>query len=333
MKINTIILMIGLMLGNVSYLFSQVDLNKTAQSTMNFLLVGTSPKAAALGEAFTSVGIGSESIFYNPSGLAVMQKQFDVVVNYTSWIADINYLSGGAAFNLNEYGAVGLHLVTIDYGVINGTSLLFDSNDPLGYIDNGPVENVGAYAIGLSYAKSISQQFSIGGTIKLAGQNLGRNVFFDGRQKENDAVQLAFDAGVRYNTGYKGFVFGMSLRNFSSNIKREEIDEQLPLLFSMGASINLMEIINPKAENAVLFAADFLHQNNYSERVNLGIEYQPLDLIAFRVGYQTNRDLASWSAGIGLNQSVLDYDLEINYSYSSFEIFDSVSRLSLYLAF
>lgn len=330
-KITRLIIIVTLL--NLTNLFAQVDLDKTGQSTMNFLLVGTSPKASAMGEAFTSIGSGSESIFYNPSGLAIMQKQFDVIVNYTRWIADINYLSGAIAFNMNDLGVVGLHLVTVDYGTINGTSLLSNDFDPLGYIDNGPVGNVGAYVIGLSYAKSISTQFAIGGNIKLAGQNLGRNVFTDGRQIDNDATKLAFDAGIRYNTGYKGFVFGMFIRNFASNIKRELNDEQLPLIFSLGASVNAMEIINFDPGSSLVFAVDFLHQNNYSERVNLGVEYKFLDMISLRGGYQTNRDLASWSGGVGFNTSLSGYDLEVSYSYSKFEIFDSVSRLSLAFSF
>jgi hypothetical protein len=314
-------------------IFAQVDLDKTGQSTMNFLLVGTSPKASAMGEAFVSVGTGSESIFYNPSGLAILEKKFDIIVNYTRWIADINYLSGALAFNMNDFGVVGLHLVTVDYGTINGTSLLANDFDPLGYIDNGPVSNVGAYVVGLTYAKSVSQQFSIGWNVKLAGQNLGRNIFMDGRQKDNDAVKLAFDAGIRYNTGFKGFVFGMYIRNFASNIKRELNDEQLPLIFSLGASFNAMEIFNFDPGSSFILAVDFLHQNNYSERVNLGMEYKFLDMVSLRGGYQTNRDLASWSGGIGLSQSILDYDVEVSYSYSMFEIFDSVSRLSLQISF
>ncbi len=331
MKIKIILCIVFILFANLMY--AQVDLKKTAQSTMNFLLVGTSPKASAMGEAFTSVGTGTESIFYNPAGLAIMENQFDISINYTMWIADIKYLGGGIAFNTGLYGTFGLHLITVDYGVINGTSLLANDIDPLGYIDNGPLSNVGAYVIGLTYAKAISNQFSIGGNIKFAGQNLGRNVYSDGTEKENDAVKLAFDAGVRYNTGYKGFVFGMYIRNFSSNIKRELIDEQLPLIFSLGASINAMEILNFDPSSSLILSIDFLHQNNYSERVNIGMEYKFLNMIALRGGYQTNRDLASWSGGIGLNTTFIGYDVEVGYSYSRFELFDSVNRLSLSFAF
>jgi hypothetical protein len=316
---------------------AQTNLSKTAQSTMNFLLVGTSSRACAMGEAFVNVGIGSESMFYNPAGLALLSNSFDINLNYTQWIADINYLSGGIGWDLSEFGVIGAHLLTVDYGTINGTSLISEAEQnlyPLGYKDNGLVGNVGAYVVGLSYAKTITQEFSMGLTIKLAGQNLGQNTF-NGTTKDNDATKVAFDAGVRYQTGFKEFTFGMFIRNFSTSIKREEIDEQLPLLFSFGASINVMQIVAEEISknNSVVFAIDFLHQNSYSERVNLGFEYRFIDMFSLRGGYQTNRDLASWSGGLGFNTSLSDYEIEVSYAYSSFEIFDAVSRISLRFSF
>ena len=316
---------------------SQTDLKKTAQSTMNFLLVGTSSKACAMGEAYVTTGKGSESLFYNPAGLSRMDKKFDINLNYTQWIADINYLSGAVAWNLSEYGTIGAHLLTVDYGTINGTSLIRESElslYPLGYKDNGLVSNVGAYVVGLSYAKSISQEFSMGVTLKLAGQSLGQSNL-GSSIKDNDANKVAFDAGVRYQTEFKQFTFGMFIRNFATNIKREEIEEQLPLLFSFGASINVMQVINEEIsnDNSITIAADFLHQNNYSERINLGVEYKFMNMLSLRGGYQTNRDLASWSGGIGFLTSLSDYNIEFNYSYSSFEIFDSVNRISLNFSF
>ena len=170
--------------------------------------------------------------------------------------------------------------------------------------------------------------------MKLAGQNLGQNSF-GSTVKDNDALKLAFDAGVRYQTTFKQFAFGMFIRNFATNIKREEVDEQLPLLFVFGASINVMEVIDEEISknNDITFALDFLHENNYSERVNLGLEYKFLRMLSLRGGYQTNRDLASWSGGLGFNTSLSDYDIEISYSYSRFEIFNSVNRISLNFSF
>jgi hypothetical protein len=317
--------------------YSQVELNKTAQSTMNFLLVGTSSRAAALGEAFNAIGSGSESMFYNPSGLTAISKDFDISLNYTNWIADIKYLSGGAAWNLGQYGVVGLNLLTVDYGEINGTSLISAGESnlyPDGFKENGKLSNVGAYSVGLSYAKAISEAFSVGGNVKLAGQNLGESNFGT-TSKKNNATKLVIDAGVIYKTDFNGFTFGMSIRNFSTTLKREEIDEQLPLLFTLGAAFNLMDVVDEEfaQSNSVLVGVDFLHPNNYSERVNMGVEYKFQQMVAVRFGYQTNRDLASWSGGLGFNTSISDYDIQVSYSYSKFDFFDNVQRISLNFSF
>jgi len=319
------------------FIYSQVDLSKTGQSTMNFLLVSNSSKSASMGDAFTAVGKGAESMFYNPAGLSEMETEFDINLNYTQWIADINYLSGSVAWNLELYGVIGLNLLTVDYGDINGTSLIDGSqiNDyPLGYIDNGLISNVGAYCIGFTYAKSISTEFSIGGSIKFAGQQLGENLLSTG-VKENNATKFVFDAGVKYKTGFKDFNFGMSIRNFATSMKREEYEEQLPLVFSLGASINIIKIFNENLddENSIILSSDFIHPNNYAERLNFGVEYKYIKMISLRAGYQTNRDLASWSGGLGLQTKLFNYDVELNYSYSAFDFFNDVNRISLTFSF
>ncbi len=323
-------------IGNV---YSQVGLKKLAQSTMNFLLVSTSAKSSAMGDAFFTTGKGAESMFYNPAGLVEMENTFDISLNYTQWIADIRYLSGAVAYSLGDIGAVGLSFLTVNYGTINGTrldpSLISGSGNVVGFIEDGPVSNVGAYSVGLSYAKAISTKFLIGGSIRIAGQNLGQNIFNDGSIYENNAAKLTFDAGVKYYTGWNGFAFGMAIRNFSSNIRREREFEQLPLAFTMGGAISISDLIIPNSSKDHLWtlAIDFLHSNNYSERVNIGTEYTYLNMVCVRAGYQTNRDLGSWSAGVGFFTSILDYDIEVNYSFSKMDIFNNINRLSVNFSF
>lgn len=311
--------------------FGQVGLNKLAQSTMNFQLVSISPKASAMGDAYYAVGTGAESIFYNPAGLAVGSHTFNVVVDYTQWIADINYVGGAASWNMGNFGALGVSLLSVNYGTIYGTSIDPNQGSESGYIDNGTISNVNAYSLGISYAKAISTQFAIGGNIRLAGQNLGENHFVDGTSSKNNATKLVFDAGVIYYTGYKNFRFGMAIRNFSSNIIREKIYEQLPLTFTIGTAIDLMDFINPShsPDNSFTFAVDFLHSNSYSERFNIGAEYRLLGMVALRGGYQTNRDIASYSFGIGLNKSIGGNDIGVNYSYSKMDVFKDINRISV----
>lgn len=310
---------------------AQVNLDKVAQSTMNFQLVSVSPKASALGEAYYAVGTGSDAIFYNPAGLAEMNGTFDVSLDYTQWIADINYFAGAAAWNLGSYGVVGLSVLSVDYGTINWTTLDLVN----GYVDNGPLPNIGAYSVGLSYARFINTQFSVGGNIRFVGQNLGENIFLDGTTVKNGATRLVFDLGVKYNTGFKDFRFSMAYRNFSSEVSYAYQSEQLPATFTLGTAIDLIDffVVNHDRGTSLTFSADYLHSNNYSERINLGLEYRLLGILALRGGYQTNRDIQSWSGGVGFNSTLAGSDIEVNYSFSKMDFFNNVNRFSVRFSF
>ncbi len=316
----------------------EVGLNKVAQTTMNFLLVSVSPEASAMGEAYSAVGTGAVSIFFNPASIVETDHAFDVKVYVTNWIADIDYLAGAAVWNAGNYGSIGVSVLSVDYGTINATQLLHPSEKsiyPLGYKDLGTLDNVNAYAFGLTYAKSISEKFAIGGNIKLVGQNLGQSIMSNNVVKDNDASKFVFDAGVKYHTGFRSFRFGMAIRNFATNIRRELVDEQLPLTFTLGAALDLMDFISSRkgSKNSLTVAIDFVHPNNYSERLNLGVEYRLWNMLALRGGYQNNRDLASWSAGLGIHTDIGNNNVEFNYSYSNYDIFTGVSRFSLGFSF
>lgn len=317
---------------------AQVGLKKVAQSTMNFLQVNVSARAAGLGESFIAVGEGAESLFFNPAGIAEVSGKFDVQMYNTRWITDIDFLAGALVWNAGNIGAFGFSMLWVDYGTINGTSLISSSEQamyPRGYKDNGPINSVGACVFGLSYGRAISDRFLIGGNVRYAGQNLGESLVAGAQTVQNRATKLVFDAGVKYYTGLKSFRFGMAIRNFSSNLKREEISEPLPLLFTMGMAFDLLDFLNPDHEQSsgLLVAIDFQHPNNYTERLNFGLEYTIWNLLSLRGGYQTKQDIASWSTGIGLRAKVGQKTVSFDYAYSNFEIFQYVNRFSIGVGF
>ncbi|MBN1780568.1 PorV/PorQ family protein [bacterium] len=330
-------LLLGMLIPARSQQYNGVgaNLKKLGQSTMNFLQVGVIPRATALGDAYTAVGTGSESIFYNPAAICEMDGKADAFVSTTQWIANINYLAGGVTVNLNDWGAVGLSFLTVDYGDIIGTSLLsYDnfSGNPLGYVETGMVDNVGAYAFGLSYARKISTKFLMGGTVKYAVQNLGQVEAENGNKKFGEG-KLAYDMGVKYHTGYKGFRFGMTIRNFASDVKYEEITCQLPLTFAMGTAIDIMDIIHADGDpgtDDLLLSLEFIHPNNYTERVLAGLEYTIMNRLAIRTGYIGNHDVLGFNAGVGLVQEIAGRKINLDYSYSSsISYFDDISRISV----
>ncbi|MBN2103538.1 PorV/PorQ family protein [bacterium] len=336
---------IALLLGSMMPVLGQqyngvgVGLKKLGQSTMNFLQVGVIPRASGLGDAYSAVGTGSHSIFYNPAALPEIDGTAEAFVSTTQWIADINYMAGAAALNLKSYGAIGIHFIFVDYGDIIGTRLLpYDqySVDSKGYEETGMVDNVGAYSVGLSYARRISQKFLMGGTMKYVGQGLGRVVTPDSSKEDFGENKLAFDMGVKYYTGLKGFRFGMSIRNFATHVKYEEITTQLPLTFAVGAAIDVMEFFRSDESEGddLLLTAEFIHPNNYTERVLVGLEYSIMNMLAIRGGYISNHDVLGFNAGIGLTPEISGKKIVVDYSYSSsISYFDDISRFSIGFVF
>ena len=78
------------------------------------------------------------------------------------------------------------------------------------------------------------------------------------------------------------------------------------------------------------FSAEFLHPNNYTERINLGVEYTLIKMLSLRGGYQTNMDLGGFSGGICITPpSIGGTNIKIGYSYSVLDIFDGVNRFSI----
>lgn len=311
---------------------AQVGLKKLGQSTMNFLKVSISPKYAAMGDAPTAIVDDARSMFYNPAGLAGVSSGINAFVSNTQWIADINYIAGGLAKSFGNLGTFGVNFLSVDYGDIQGAELLSQA-DPQGYQTTGKV-NFGAYAVGLSYARQISNQFSMGGQIQYVGQNLGKTELAIGTAK-NAINKVTLNFGVKFFPGYKSFRFAMSIRNFSSAAKYQEISAQLPLIFRVGVGIDLLDLVAPShnSRNSLLVSTEFLHPNNYTERINIGGEYKLAGLIALRGGYEFNRDLAAISAGFGVTPTIGGNPFELNYSYSAFDVFSGVNRFSVVASF
>lgn len=313
------------------------DNQKLAQTGLKFLSVSLDPRASGMGDAVTSVFAKSSAMLYNPSIMAEMEGVADFSFGTTRWIADINYIYGTGAVNLfdGDLGVIGVSLVAVDYGDFIGTVVAPNDN---GYLEVGTFKPT-SLAIGFGYAKRLSEKFSVGGNIKYVRQDLGTAVVgFDetgNRKVEDNSVNaMAFDFGILYHTGFKSLDFGMSVRNFSTEIEYKEEDFQLPLIFKIGLSINAFDLIDiDRNMHSFLVAVDASHPRDFSEQVSFGAEYMFMNTFAIRGGYTFPVDEQEFSAGVGFRQSVSDLKFAIDYSYTPFGIFDNVHRVSINLAY
>jgi hypothetical protein len=212
----------------------------------------------------------------------------------------------------------------VDYGDVEGTIVANNSN---GYLDT-KIFSPTAMAIGIGYAKMLNDKFSVGFQVKFAHQSLGESTIPDGnstRVKENKADAIAYDFGTVYRTGIKSLAFGMSVKNFSKEVKYEEEGFQLPLLFTIGISANLFDFFDvPGPQQALIVSFDSNHPRSHPEQVKIGLEYQFMKILSLRGGYVSADSEDDFTFGLGISS----FGFELDYAYTPFGVFNNVQRFT-----
>jgi hypothetical protein len=329
MKKKTSILLIGIVLGIFSV--NTFPQEKIAQSGFQFLSVVSDARGAAMGDAMTSLQCGSSALFFNPAGMADLQGSFDISGSTNKWIADITHTTFGIAFKPfnGEYGVFGITAQYVNYGDFYGT--VVDAASPQGYDDTG-IFHLSAYAVGIGYAKQLTDKFSVGGQIKYVHQDLGSSTIAvittsdtTKQTVSNVLSPLAFDFGTQFKTGIKSLVFGMSVRNFSPQVKYASEGFQAPLVFTLGISMNVMDLVqNLPFDQSLLLCVDASHYTDHPEQVKVGMDYKILNLVSLRGGYISSNDVGGFSFGLGVSQ----YGVTIDYAYSPYGVFNNVQRFT-----
>jgi hypothetical protein len=252
----------------------------------NFLEIGIGAAQTAMGDA--SVGATSDlmSIYWNPAGLAFMQKS-ETQFMYQPWLVDINSSFAGAGLVLPGIGTLSVGLFYVGYGEMDVTTL---------EAQNGTGEKFSAsdYAVSLAYARKIVQWFSFGAAAKMVNSQIWHT----------NAKAMAVDLGVIVHTPFfsptkkqeDGMKIGMSISNYGSQMKYDGLDLlnpidiepdaegnykdvpgqfrltewELPLLLRVGIAVYPIVAHNQRLTVAV----DALHPNNNSESVNVGAQYE-----------------------------------------------------------
>ena len=303
---------------------------KLAQTGFQFLSVGADARAMAMGGAMTTTDWGSGALFFNPAGMAQMPVAFDLAASQNRWIADIQHNAFSMAVNPASgiLGVFGVSLFSVDYGEIEGTVV---RDNELGYIETGTF-SPSAIALGVGYARAISDRFSVGGHIKYVGQQLGKSVIPEGDSllvEKNLSFATAVDFGTIFKTGFRSVTFGMSVRNFSNEIKFEQESFQLPLIFRIGISANVFDLfgLQSRSQSMHLYV-DASHPRAFGEQVNVGMEYSLFDALFVRGGYWGNYDERGLTYGFGVRLLGLDFD----YAFTPFGVFGDVQQFTIRFA-
>lgn len=275
-----------------------------------------------MGETFVSVANDASALYWNPAGIAQFQDN-QVFVSHTNWLVDIKHDFFGAVYHVSTEDAVGLSVTSLQTDDMPVTTEL----QPYG---NGTYFHYGDVAVGLSYGRRMTPQFSFGATVRYVQETL-------------DVLTMrgvVLDLGTYYWTGLGTSRFSVVMANFGNQMsptgtvtaidgsKINEFQEfSPPTIFKFGFAFEPYQ----DEDNSVTTAFQLNHPNDNSENFSLGVEYQLLKTFFLRGGYKFNVDEESYSFGAGVATTVTSVHINVDYGYSAFGRLGGVHRLSLLL--
>lgn len=325
-KLSTIKLTLGLLL--VALVFpaaSQDDVTKVGTTAAKFLTIPVGARATALGGAFAAMANDATAAYWNPGMLARLEKN-EISFTHSKYFADLNLEFASAVFRWENFGTVAFSVLALSTGEMLVTTV----DDPEGSL--GSTFDVGSYAVGVSYARGLTDKFAIGGTFKYIYENIARS----------RASGIAIDAGTIFTTPFNGVRLGVGISNFGQKLKisgadllvQKDIDPSirgnnesinanlstdafdLPLNLRIGLAYDAI-----KSESSRLTVAiDALHPNDNSESLNAGAEWTLFkDFFALRGGYRNvflDENENSYTAGFGLQYRSESLRLRFDYAYA-----------------
>jgi len=329
MKKTMIFTLACVLLLNIGAVYSTEN-QKIAQTGFQFLSVMSDAKAVAMGGAVNSIEMQSGALFSNPATMAHMSEKISLSFSRNQWIADIDHNQVSLALNLmnGQIGVFGLSFQNVDYGDFIGTQV---ADIEAGYIRTG-IFSPSAMVMGLGYAKGITDRFAVGGQAKMAYQDLGpasvpmEDIPDSTKKIDNDLSVWAYDFGTLFKTGWKSLAFGMSVRNFSREVEFSTEGFQLPLVFTIGASMDLMDLVEWETDfdQSLYLSIDATHYRSHPEQLLVGLDYRLMNLLSLRAGFATSSDEEDLSFGAGVSQ----FGFQLDYAYTPFGVFGNVQRVT-----
>jgi hypothetical protein len=305
------------------------NFNKAGRTAMQFVKIGIGARQTALGEAGIVSVRDVNSMFWNPAAISGIQST-EASFSFNRWFADMNYYAGAAGVRLSNIGIVSLGFASLDYGNIQ-EALVKTGSGSSDTRTGGSFSGKDLMA-GLSFSHEFTDRLSIGVTAKYLQEKLF--VY--------SSSLVAFDVGTYYDTGFKGIKFGMSFQNFGKSVKfldqsdREE-GYDIPLIFRVGASLDLLNtgdaFFDAGPNHKLTLSFEALNTNDFGERYHVGGEYTLLGFLALRGGYRFNYDQGNLSLGVGLQQSISDLNVRVDYSFVNYTYLESPHRISLTIAY
>ncbi len=273
-----------------------------------FLELPVSARAIAMGSAYSSISGDPFSAYYNPAGLASMDK-INIGLMHAVYFQDIAYEYGVIATPIGKLGVLG---VSAQYLAVSKLAEVDKTGVP-----TGDSFNPNDMAVSAIYAK------------QLGAVDFGVSAKYIKSQILNSASTFAGDIGLQTKVGK--YAFGLSVLNVGKGLKFHDEESSLPTTGRVGASVLLspkwffsIDGIAPKGTNPLVAAgAEFAFISNQTMEISVRSGYNN------RTSTSKLGGLSGWSGGIG----ILVGNLSMDYAWSPYGDIGDAHRMSLGYAF
>lgn len=314
---------------------------RVAQRGANFLQIGVGARGQAMAGALTGLATGAAAMYWNPAGLATLDG-FTGAFSYAALYddLDIDHFYGAAAIPFLG-GALGASYIQLSSGDIPRTS----EDDPGGgSVEFGQVFSWTANAIGLHYARRLTDRLQVGFTGRMISEGID----------QARADWWGLDFGTVFKTGLYGITLGAVLANVGPSARMEgnlitrrvttreafpvnlpvrfnTIDYALPTTFRFSIVSSLIggpeALLSPSPTSSLSLAVDLNDATDTDLQLSAGVEYGFRDLLFLRAGKKWvnensgDADFRSFSDhlsfGGGLALPVLGGHVRLDYAYTS----------------
>ena len=336
----------------INLLIVQIILAGQGSAGAKFLQINATTRGSANGGTLVARPGLIDALSYNPATAATLTGA-NSIIHHSDYFVGMSFDYMSFAYNMPSIGTISMGLLGLISGDIEETTEL----QPLG---TGRTFTANDFAGFLSFARSMTDKFSGGGTIKYVMQNIDKLT----------ASGIVFDMGAIYKVGlFHDLTIGFSIRNFGGdmNYEGENLQEKiklsdnifeeedvrievvsdkysLPISFDLGSSVTIPvrgkdKLISSVAVHNIADQAEFL---------SIGLEYNLGELMYFVLGHgnlngmfnnnatelELNGNMRGFTGGFGVNlRPVFNTRSWLSYSFEDHKYFAPIHSFEITLTF